>query len=130
MGGRLPGLIAGRLWPYACGRTGVAQPHDQYDTGCVFGGALTALRYPEREFISVAALATYAESARPFLNEVPTATGLSAQQQMDDLLDIADVTGKRLVETRLRRGITVREENATAALELMSRFAIHPKWLI
>jgi protein phosphatase len=30
----------------------------------------------------------------------------------------------------LRAAITVREENATAALELMSRFAINPKWLI
>jgi protein phosphatase len=40
------------------------------------------------------------------------------------------VIGKRLVETRLRRAITIREENATAALEVMSRFAINPKWLI
>ena len=31
------------------------------DTGCCFGGALTALRYPEREFVSVPALHTYAE---------------------------------------------------------------------
>jgi len=26
--------------------------------------------------------------------------------------------------------VTVREENATAALEVMSRFAANPKWLI
>ena len=37
------------------------------DTGCVFGGKLTALRYPEKELVSVAALETYAEPARPFL---------------------------------------------------------------
>ena len=30
------------------------------DTGCVFGGALTALRYPERELVSVPARAVYA----------------------------------------------------------------------
>ncbi|HEY2589635.1 MAG TPA: AAA family ATPase, partial [Tepidisphaeraceae bacterium] len=36
------------------------------DTGCAFGGALTALRWPERELISVPALRTYAEPARPF----------------------------------------------------------------
>ncbi len=43
------------------------------DTGCVFGGALTALRYPELEIVSVPALRTYAEPARPFLPvpEVP-----------------------------------------------------------
>src|SRR4051812_8096710 len=100
------------------------------DTGCVFGGALTAMRYPEREFISVAALHSYAESARPFLQEAQTAPALNVQQQMDDVLDITEVMGKRLVETRLRPAITVREENASAALELMSRFAVHPKWLI
>jgi protein phosphatase len=40
------------------------------------------------------------------------------------------VRGKRLVETRLHRHVTIREENAAAALEVMSRFAANPKWLI
>jgi protein phosphatase len=39
------------------------------DTGCVFGGKLTALRYPELELVSVPARRTYAASARPFLAE-------------------------------------------------------------
>ncbi len=98
------------------------------DTGCVFGGALTALRYPENEVISVDALAMYAEPARPFLPEGQSA--LSAQHELDDLLDIRDVIGKRIVNTRLRPNITIREENSTAALEVMSRFAVNPKWLI
>jgi polynucleotide kinase-phosphatase len=99
------------------------------DTGCVFGGRLTALRWPEKELVSVPARATYAEPARPFL--VPAAAApLSAQQANDDLLDIDDVRGKRLVETRLHRHVTIREENAAAALEVMSRFAANPKWLI
>lgn len=97
------------------------------DTGCVFGGKLTALRYPENETVSVNALQQYAEPARPFINIEPL---LSAQQQHDDVLDISDVTGKRIVDTRLRPNITVREENAAAALEVMSRFAVDPKWLI
>lgn len=100
------------------------------DTGCVFGGALTALRYPERELVSVPALHTYAEPVRPFLLEAQQAPVLSTQHQLDDLLDITDVTGKRLIDTRLRRGIMIREENAAAALEVMSRFAVNPKWLI
>ena len=101
------------------------------DTGCVFGGSLTALRYPERELLSVPALQTYAEPARPFLINHPEGDMLvSEQQRQDDVLDITDVLGKRLVDTRLRRNITIREENATAALEVMSRFAVNPKWLI
>ena len=46
------------------------------------------------------------------------------------MLDAEDVLGKRIVTTRLQRNVTIREENATAALEVMSRFAANPKWLI
>jgi protein phosphatase len=35
------------------------------DTGCCFGGALTALRWPEREIVSVPAREAYAERRRP-----------------------------------------------------------------
>ncbi len=100
------------------------------DTGCVFGGALTALRYPEKEFVSIPAVATYCAPAKPFLPQDQQAPGLSAQQAHDDLLDADDVIGKRIVTTRLRGTVIVREENATAALEVMSRFAANPKWLI
>lgn len=99
------------------------------DTGCVFGGKLTALRYPEREFISVPARHTYCQSARPFLPAAQQSP-LSAQQQSDDTLDADDVLGKRIIATRLQSSVTIREENATAALEVMSRFAANPKWLI
>jgi protein phosphatase len=98
------------------------------DTGCVFGGSLTALRYPERELVAVPALRAYAQPARPFLAPPPEA--LTAQQRQDELLDLADVVGKRIVETGLHGKVTVREENAAAALEVMSRFAANPKWLI
>ena len=100
------------------------------DTGCVFGGKLTALRYPEKELVSVPAKQTYAESRKPFLPPEDQAPTLSAQQQNDDLLDLADVTGKRIVNTRLHGNVTIREENSIAALEVMSRFAANSKWLI
>lgn len=100
------------------------------DTGCVFGGKLTALRYPEREFVSVPAKQTYCEPVRPFLPVEDQAPALTAQQLHDDILDVADVLGKRIVSTRLHHTVTIREENATAALEVMSRFAANPKWLI
>ena len=99
------------------------------DTGCVFGGRLTALRWPEKTLVSVAAHRAYAEPVRPFVVAVPSAP-LTAQQAEDDLLDLADVHGKRIVGTRLQRSITIREEHAAAALEVMSRFAANPKWLI
>ena len=100
------------------------------DTGCVFGGKLTALRYPEKEFVSVRARQTYCEPARPFLPEDEQAPSLTSQQIHDDLLEAEDVRGKRIISTRLRSSVTIREANATAALEVMSRFAVNPKWLI
>jgi protein phosphatase len=100
------------------------------DTGCVYGGRLTALRYPEREFVSVPARRVYAEPARPFQAPPNDTAALTAQQQHDDVLDIDDVRGKRIVETRLQGNVTIREENASAALEVMSRFAADPKWLV
>lgn len=100
------------------------------DTGCVFGGKLTALRYPEKELVSVAAAHTYYEPAKPFLPVEIAAEPMITQRNYNDLLDIDDVLGKRIVNTRLHRNITIREENASAAIEVMSRFAIDPRWLI
>ncbi|NPC48835.1 polynucleotide kinase-phosphatase [Corallococcus sp. AB032C] len=98
------------------------------DTGCVYGGQLTALRYPERELVSVPAQRVYCEPVKPLA--APAPSGLSAQQQADDVLDLEDVRGKRVISTRLAANVTLREENTTAALEAMSRFAIDPRWLI
>jgi protein phosphatase len=116
------------------GHTPVPQPDwlnrtINIDTGCVFGGSLTALRYPEKELVSVAARVTYAQPVKPLVAAESTPS-LTSQQVHDDLLDIDDVIGKRIVTTRLHHNVTVREENALAALEVMSRFAANPKWLI
>jgi protein phosphatase len=100
------------------------------DTGCVFGGSLTALRYPEKELVSVGARATYAQPVKPLVAVEESAPQLTSQQVHDDLLDIDDVIGKRIITTRLHHNVTIREENGLAALEVMSRFAANPKWLI
>ncbi|MBD2354244.1 polynucleotide kinase-phosphatase [Tolypothrix sp. FACHB-123] len=97
------------------------------DTGCVFGGKLTALRYPEKELVSIPAARTYCEPVKPLVQNTFTRT---SQQELDDVLHIEDVLGKRIINTRLQSNITIREENAIAALEVMSRFAANPKWLI
>lgn len=93
------------------------------DTGCVFGGKLTALRYPEREIVSVSAARVYCDPVKPLAPPKDDRGG-------NDVLDINDVIGKRIVTTKLHHNITVREENAIAALEVMSRFAIDPHWLV
>lgn len=97
------------------------------DTGCVFGGKLTALRWPERELVSVPATRTYFEPVKPLASPV---TERSAQSVADDMLDYADVSGRRWIDTALMKRIVVAEENAAAALEAMSRYAIAPQWLV
>ncbi|OIK06083.1 polynucleotide kinase-phosphatase [Streptomyces monashensis] len=92
------------------------------DTGAVFGGRLTALRWPERELVDVPAERVWYEPTRPLRAEAPG--GLDGRP-----LDLADVYGRRAVETRHAGMVAVREENAAAALEVMSRFAIDPRLL-
>ena len=93
------------------------------DTGCVFGGALTALRYPERDVVSVAAHQVWYEPAKPLAAPgAPARTG--------DILKVADVAGRHVIETRHHGRITVQPEQSAAALEVMSRFAIDPRWLM
>ena len=163
------------------------------DTGCVFGGRLTALRYPERELVSVPAGRVYFEPARPpggqpsvpapdpaagpanpigpggltrpagpaspagvaavpasaedaasaetLLAALPAVASSPAAApgpggsgtgayRAGDLLDITDVLGRRVVETRHGGRVQVQAENALAALEVMSRFAVDPRWLV
>ncbi|MFG2634746.1 polynucleotide kinase-phosphatase [Streptomyces sp. NPDC048362] len=92
------------------------------DTGAVFGGKLTALRWPERELVDVPAERVWYEPARPLRSDAPG--GHDGRP-----LDLTDVHGRRAVETRYTGRVAIREENAAAALEVMSRFAIDPRLL-
>ncbi|MGW0283982.1 polynucleotide kinase-phosphatase [Streptomyces sp. NPDC003236] len=92
------------------------------DTGAVFGGKLTALRWPERELVDVPAERVWYEPAKPLRSEAPGG-------QDGRPLDLADVHGRRVVETRHSGRVAVREDNAAAALEVMSRFAVDPRLL-
>jgi PNKP adenylyltransferase domain, ligase domain/5'-nucleotidase len=96
------------------------------DTGCVFGGRLTALRWPERQLVSVPAARTYCDPVWSLRDR--DAEGVAGSDA--GTLNIGDVLGKRIIETRLHRTVTIREDNAAAALETMSRFAADPRWLI
>ncbi len=116
------------------GHTPVAEPQwfnrtINIDTGCVFGGQLTALRYPEKELVSIPAHKTYYEPAKPLQDDVNRPTSLGTHKD-EGILDINDVIGRRVISTRLNHNVTIREENTITALEVISRFAIDPKWLI
>ncbi|WP_101833462.1 AAA family ATPase, partial [Frankia canadensis] len=137
------------------------------DTGCVFGGRLTALRYPERHLVSVPATAVHFEPTRPltaapepessstaasevaatevaedgdpssasallapFPRQKPDGLAITVRSTPADLLDLTDVLGRRVIETRHGGRVTIHEENALAALEVMSRFALDPRWLV
>ena len=100
------------------------------DTGCVFGGKLTALRYPEKELVSVNAHQTYYQPTKPLLDGVNRSAATVKTQEPDYILDIDDVLGRRVIGTRLHHNVTIREENTINALEVISRFAVDPKWLI
>ncbi|SIN59731.1 polynucleotide 3'-phosphatase /polynucleotide 5'-hydroxyl-kinase /polynucleotide 2',3'-cyclic phosphate phosphodiesterase [Parasphingorhabdus marina DSM 22363] len=94
------------------------------DTGCVFGGKLTALQYPEMELVEVPAEKTYYEPVKP-LDAAPNAEDNDAGK-----LNIKHVLGKQAIETRDMGMVIVREDESAAALEVMSRFAADPRWLV
>jgi protein phosphatase len=101
------------------------------DTGCVFGGRLTALNYPERTLVSVPAARVYHPPAKPFPVISPSGDGFRAPARREpDVLDIADVSGSRVIETGYLPRVGLREAHAAAALEVMSRFALDPRWLL
>src|SRR6185312_4583696 len=68
---------------------------------------------------------------KPFpSNDVARVEPDTASRRDPEVLDLIDVMGNPIVETRYHGRITIREENAAAALEVMSRFALDPRWLI
>lgn len=103
------------------------------DTGCVFGGALSAMRYPEREVVSVPAERVWFEPVRPLIDP---ASGQGDGQDGRDaerahgVLDLADVQGKLFIETSGHGRIGIKEAQAAGGLEVMSRWATDPRWLI
>ncbi len=54
----------------------------------------------------------------------------SAGDREAAVLKIGDVAGTRWLETTHAGKVKIPEENAAAALEVMSRFAVDPRWLI
>lgn len=93
------------------------------DTGCVFGGKLTALRWPEQELVEVEAEQIWCEPVRPLDAERAPSGDPAA-------INLTDVQGKRIIETAVSHRVNINAAQAAGALETMSRFAIDPRWLI
>ena len=96
------------------------------DTGCVFGGALTALRYPEREVVSVPAEQVWYEPAQA----VPAGRRRRRREPGRPARHRPTCSASGSSRPRYHGRVTVREENAAGALEVMSRFALDPRWLL
>ena len=101
------------------------------DTGVVFGGKITGLRYPERDIVSVPAEQQWYEPVRPLVAETPALRGSQARTSgQAQVLAIDDVAGERWLESPYAGKVKIPAENAAAALEVMSRFAVDPRWLV
>lgn len=92
------------------------------DTGCVFGGRLTALRWPEKEIVSVPAAKVYYDPIRP----------LAPTHQAGTLLpEVETLTGKLVITTRFNnRDIVLSPERTSVAFEILARHTVDPRWLI
>jgi len=92
------------------------------DTGCVFGGTLTALRWPEREIMSVPAHQVWYEPVCPLAEPVAAVD--------DDLLDLGDLSGIRYIQTFLHPTVRIPADRTMAAIEAATRFGADPRWVI
>lgn len=98
------------------------------DTGCVYGGALTALRWPERELRSVPARAQYVAPHRP----IATAASSDVRPTLDarDRLDLTAIIGGIHIESEVVRTVSVQPSLVASAIEHVSRFCVDPRWLL
>lgn len=100
------------------------------DTGCVFGGALTALRYPEREIISIPAAKRYFEPKKPLVARVSQA-GAMDEAPPDQGLSVDVLRAGGVIKTRFRYDIAIPEEaHLLAVVETLSRFGVDPRWFV
>ena len=96
------------------------------DTGCVFGGKLTALSYPELELHSQPAQLIYHPPILP-----PQAQATQTQAAQDPYTLPYDLfNGRFLVQTSLRYSFGLDDQQVSAAMEMLHTETVSPRWLI
>ncbi len=113
------------------GHTPIPEPSWQnntvnIDTGCVFGGELTALRYPERSTVSVPAHQIWCQPSRPM-------HWIGAQKNtriVDHSISMAWTSPRVLVSTADRYNLNLEEGPFLQTALHLSKRAVHFRWLI
>ena len=95
------------------------------DTGCCFGGALSALRWPEREVVGVPASKVWCEPT----GGAKAATSEGGHKPRYPGLRVGDLSGAVRVHTRSAGWVRVDPERVAPALEVLTRYALPPKWI-
>lgn len=93
------------------------------DTGCVYGGALSALRYPERETVSVSAQQAYAE---PPVSMQAQATA-AASSLPERPFDLAEFLAGDTLETGQGGRIRVPAAARAGAVSVYSMHGVDPR---
>lgn len=124
------GEYEGEAW-VVYGHTPVPEPVWQkntvnIDTGCVFGGKLSALRYPEREVVSVPAEQVYSTPVRPLHWNVPK----EAQAMTDPSMPLQMVSARALISTRHGYHLTPKETEVFPLLRHTVLETVAPQWMI
>jgi len=97
------------------------------DTGCVYGGHLSAFRYPEREIVTVKADQEYAT----FVDTSPPEDGLANPEiRPHQSVDFARITGRNLVSTSAQYYISIKDDIAPTVLDHLVQNGTHPGQLV
>ena len=96
------------------------------DTGCVFGGKLTALRFPEKQLVEVPAIKEWVAPSRP-LNWKPEAEVVVESDPAMDMIMVGQQAG---FSTRSGYVIRLEETAVQASLIHFTKYAVNPRWLL
>ncbi|MBL0018767.1 MAG: polynucleotide kinase-phosphatase [Bacteroidetes bacterium] len=96
------------------------------DTGCVFGGMLTALRYPTREIVSVKPKEMHSQPLRP----LHWNNQFTAVQKIDPSISMDLVGPRALVSTRHGYHLTLQPQQVATVLQMMALEVVRREWLI